>query len=443
MPCWASDVSISTGGELRTGSRMAFLARMTKARLFRLSVVVGSLFMILLIIVYWDNVGTAHFYLHTTLSRPRGALPTVTKEGGQGFLSDVDDFVEKLLNSRHGLDLARKTEPPPPLRASSRPLSHNLEENVRGYDWSTRDTGAVLDQEMLQAERRRTLREFCASSNFTFPTKERSFDDIPNYELNHLIVDDRHGIIYCYVPKVACTNWKRVMIVLSESLMDQGVPYADPMAIPREHVHNTSTHFTFNKFWRRYGKFSRHLMKIKLKKYTKFLFVRDPFVRLISAFRSKFELENEEFYRRFAVPMLKLYSNYSSIPTSVSEAFEVGLRVSFSDFIQYLLDPRTEKLAPFNEHWRQVYRLCHPCQIEYDFVGKLESLDEDAAHLLQLLKVDHLLRFPPSYRNRTASSWEEDWFAKIPVAWRRQLYKLYEADFVLFGYPKPEHLLKN
>lgn len=416
---------------------------MTKARLFRLSVVVGSIFMILLIIVYWDNMGTAHFYLHTSFSRPRGVLPT-TKDSSHSSLLDDDEFFEKLLSSdvRQNVDLSRKTEQLP-LQASGRPVAGNLEENVRGYDWSTRDASMILDQEKQQAERRQMLRDLCANSSFAFPMKERSFDDIPNYELNHLIVDDRHGIIYCYVPKVACTNWKRVMIVLSESLLDQGAPYTDPMDIPREHVHNTSTHFTFNKFWRRYGKFSRHLMKIKLKKYTKFLFVRDPFVRLISAFRSKFELENEEFYRRFAIPMLKLYSNYTSLPTSVSEAFGVGLKVSFSDFIQYLLDPRTEKLAPFNEHWRQVYRLCHPCQIEYDFIGKLETLDEDAAHLLQLLKVDHLLRFPPSYRNRTASSWEEDWFANIPVAWRQQLYKLYEADFVLFGYPKPENLLKN
>uniref|UniRef100_A0A8C8SIQ8 Carbohydrate sulfotransferase n=1 Tax=Pelusios castaneus TaxID=367368 RepID=A0A8C8SIQ8_9SAUR len=419
---------------------------MTKTQLFRLSVVLGSVFMILLIIVYWDNVGMAHFYLHTSFSRPHplSTLPSVSQDEDHEDLSDMDEFLEKLLISsqkQKGL-LNRKVEQTSP-QSSSRPVLGNLEENVRGYDWSTRVARLSLDQEKLQAERRRTLREFCANSSFSFPTKERSFDDIPNYELNHLIVDDRHGIIYCYVPKVACTNWKRVMIVLSESLLDQGVPYQDPLDIPREHVHNSSTHLTFNKFWRRYGKFSRHLMKIKLKKYTKFLFVRDPFVRLISAFRSKFELENEDFYRRFAIPMLKLYSNHTSLPTSVSEAFRAGLKVSFPDFIQYLLDPRTEKMAPFNEHWRQVYRLCHPCQIDYDFVGKLETLNEDAAHLLQLLKVDRLLHFPPSYRNRTASSWEEDWFAKIPLAWRQQLYKLYEADFVLFGYPKPENLLKD
>ncbi|XP_045398963.1 carbohydrate sulfotransferase 12 isoform X1 [Lemur catta] len=408
---------------------------MARPRLFRLWLALGSVLMILLIIVYWDNVGTAHFYLHTSFSRPH---PTP----GQGEDQDAEDFLDKLLGSGKPGDLSgRKTEPPP--AGPSRPAQSHLEESVRGYDWSPHGARQSPDQGRQQAERRRVLRASCANASLAFPTKERSFDDIPNYELNHLIVDDRHGVIYCYVPKVACTNWKRVMIVLSESLLDRGAPYRDPLDIPREHVHNSSTHLTFNKFWRRYGRFSRHLMKIKLKKYTKFLFVRDPFVRLISAFRSKFELENEEFYRRFAMPMLRLYANLSSPPSSVGEAFGAGLRVSFANFIQYLLDPRTERLAPFNEHWRQVYRLCHPCQIDYDFVGKLETLDEDAAQLLRLLRVDGRLRFPPSYRNRTASSWEEDWFAKIPLAWRQQLYKLYEADFVLFGYPKPENLLRD
>lgn len=54
------------------------------------------------------------------------------------------------------------------------------------------------------------------------------------------------------------------MIVLSESLQQEGVPQRDPLAIPRDLVHNNSMHFTFNKFWKRYGKFARHLMKVCL-----------------------------------------------------------------------------------------------------------------------------------------------------------------------------------
>ncbi|KAM4632335.1 carbohydrate sulfotransferase 12 [Discoglossus pictus] len=418
--------------------------RMSKLRLFCLLVVLGS--MILFIIVYWDNVGTGNFNLHASFSKSlplhsSGEQSTSTPTTENNFMSDVDEFLDSFLNFGPTKNAVQSTKAEiVPLRRSS-----SLEENVRGYDWSTKgrlEEGS-LDQEFIQQERKINLRNFCANSSFDFPTKKLSFDEIPNRELDHLIVDDRHGIIYCYVPKVACTNWKRVMIVLSESLLDRkGVPYQDPLQIPREDVHNTSSHLTFNKFWRRYGKFSRHMMKIKLKKYTKFIFVRDPFVRLISAFRSKFELENEEFYRSFAFDILTRYANQTNIPSSVGEAFSSGTKPSFSQFIQYLLDPRTEKQKPFNEHWRQVYRLCHPCQIEYDFIGKLESLDDDAAELLRQLNLDTQFQFPPSYRNRTASSWEEDWFSKIPLSWRQKLYKLYEADFVLFGYPKPDNLLR-
>lgn len=75
--------------------------RMTKMRLLRLWIVLGSVFMILLIIVYWDNVGTAHFYLHTSFSRPHppGALPTTGKDEEREFVSDVDEFLDKLLSS--------------------------------------------------------------------------------------------------------------------------------------------------------------------------------------------------------------------------------------------------------------------------------------------------------------------------------------------------------
>ncbi|KAG7459975.1 hypothetical protein MATL_G00216300 [Megalops atlanticus] len=364
---------------------------------------------------------------------------------GSSFLSDIDAFVNQFLEgTNEPSQEVREESSPGTMGNASGEAGKREDKYVPRREWKIHLSPISAEMKQRQADRKQLVHDLCRSnSTLNFPGKNRTFDDIPNKELDHLIVDDRHGIIYCYVPKVACTNWKRIMIVLSESLLVNGVPYQDPLDIPTEHIHNSSLHLTFNKFWKRYGKFSRHLMKIKLKKYTKFLFVRDPFVRLISAYRNKFEQVNEEFYRRFAVVMLKRYSNYTDPPESVVDAFAAGIRPSFSNFIQYLLDPQTEKDMPFNEHWKQVYRLCHPCQIDYDFVGKLETLDEDAEHLLRVLRVDNIVQFPPSYRNRTASSWEWDWFANIPYESRRKLYKLYEGDFSLFGYPKPEKLLHD
>ncbi|XP_028669766.1 carbohydrate sulfotransferase 12 [Erpetoichthys calabaricus] len=427
--------------------------RMGKSKLFRIFLLLGSFFMILLIIIYWDDVASNHFYLHNVISGSQSShLPSnVRSFQNQNeepvyseklpFTSDVEDILHQILEfTTKGNTVLNEHKDQRITNKKS--VTERLEENFRGYDWKSRHS-TNSNRTHSQIERKQLVSYTCTSSSLDFPGKNRTFDDIPNKELDHLIVDDRHGIIYCYVPKVACTNWKRVMIVLAESLEHQGMPYLNPLEIPREHVHDVNAHLTFSKFWRRYGKFSKHLMNIKLKKYTKFLFVRDPFLRLISAYRSKFAIENEEFYKSFAVTMLKRFTNHTDPPKSVVDAFVAGIKPSFSNFIQYLLDPQTEKHAPFNEHWRQMYRLCHPCQINYDFVGKLETLDEDAEFLLKLLKVDDLVQLPPSFHNKTVSSWEEEWFASIPVEWRQQLYELYEADFKLFGYPKPEKLLQD
>ncbi|KAJ8364034.1 hypothetical protein SKAU_G00128650 [Synaphobranchus kaupii] len=361
---------------------------------------------------------------------------------GNSFLSDIDAFINQFLEGTvEPSQQAKEDVAPETLHNQSGEAGKREEKYVPRREWKVHLTPISVEMRQRQEDRKQLIHDLCTNSTLDFLGKNRTFDDIPNKDLDHLIVDDRHGIIYCYVPKVACTNWKRIMIVLSESLLVDGAPYQDPLDIPQEHIHNSSLHFTFNKFWKRYGKFSRHLMKIKLKKYTKFMFVRDPFVRLISAYRNKFEQVNEEFYKRFAVIMLRRYGNYSDPPASVVDAFAAGIRPSFSHFVQYLLDSQTEKEMPFNEHWRQVYRLCHPCQINYDFIGKLETLDEDAEHLLRILRVDNIVQFPASNRNRTVSSWEQDWFAKVPYELRRKLYKLYEADFKLFGYSKPEELL--
>ncbi|XP_067911839.1 carbohydrate sulfotransferase 12-like [Heterodontus francisci] len=429
------------------------LHKMSKSRIFQICGIMASVFMILLIIFYWDDVGTAHLYLHTAISKIQVMhLPTMTNlthdqsnskrtievrmpSSEADIQNDLELTYVENTNRYQGEGKSHEMEP------TFNAISVPSLEKFQSFNLGINAAKTKSELEWIQNERKQKIKDVCTDSSIMFSGKNRNFEDIPNKDLDHLIVDDRHGIIYCYVPKVACTNWKRIMILLSASLLKQGTPYHDPLEIPRDLVHNSSSHFTFNKFWKRYGKFSKHLMKIKLKKYTKFLFVRDPFVRLISAFRSKFGVKNADFYNRFAIPMLQLYANYSDPPPSVNEAFSAGIKPTFINFIQYLLDPRTEKDMPFNEHWRQIYRLCHPCQINYDFIGKLESLDEDSSYLLKLLNVEKLVQFPPSLRNRTVNSWEEDWFSKIPLAWRKKLYELYKPDFVFFGYPKPANLL--
>uniref|UniRef100_UPI0037E82930 carbohydrate sulfotransferase 12-like n=1 Tax=Semicossyphus pulcher TaxID=241346 RepID=UPI0037E82930 len=416
----------------------------------RVAFILGSLFMILLIIVYWDDVGGFNLY---PLQDPKHeSLHSVSNQVTAGPSRSVSTSRARTSSSFTVHTTAPSTTLVPEekggaaegyIKEEEKETKEQRKEEIRKDEETERSHSAVEDME--QEVRKQRIMDMCSGKDAVeFPGRTRAFEQIPNRELDHLIVDDTHQIIYCYVPKVACTNWKRVMVVLSQSLISpsSGKPYTDPEAVPPDLVHNSSLHLTFAKFWRHYGSLSRHLMALKLQHYTKFLFVRDPFVRLISAFRNKFGRPNEDFYRQFGSVMLSRFGNVSgSLPETAAEAFGAGIKPTFQQFISYLLDPETEKESIFNEHWRQVYRLCHPCQVKYDFIGRLETLEADAEQLLKLLKVDHLLHFPSGARNRTAASWERDWFKQIPTSMRRELYKLYEPDFELFGYPKPDSVL--
>ncbi|XP_036438703.1 carbohydrate sulfotransferase 12-like [Colossoma macropomum] len=307
-------------------------------------------------------------------------------------------------------------------------------EDLEGVDASRYAQLKLLDLQHRQYARKKLIRDMCRHNGALRFSKRATFSDIPNDQLANLVVDDRHGIIYCYVPKVACTEWKSIMIFLSESLKVNGTPYKNHSDIPRDLIHGNSVVYL--------NRSHRNMMKWKIKKYKKFLFVRNPFVRLISAYRDKFEKKNDYFYKFLAVPIMRRYKNLFP-PSSAEQAHIAGIRPSFSDFIQYILDLPDDDGSSFEEHWRQVYNLCHPCQIEYDFIGKMETMYEDAQHLLRVLKVDHIVHFPPGTSNRTEESWIKTWFTSIPIEWRRKLYKIYEPDFQLFGYSLPENLYDN
>ncbi|XP_027032963.2 carbohydrate sulfotransferase 12-like [Tachysurus fulvidraco] len=277
-----------------------------------------------------------------------------------------------------------------------------------------------------QYSRKILLRKKCnANSNLDITGKWKSFDDIPNEELHNLLVDDRHGIIYCYVPKVACTAWKRIMIVLSESLRVYGVPFRNPLDIPIQYVHGLSL--------RHLNLYPKAVMKQKLQTYKKFIFVRDPFVRLVSAYKNKIQSPIEPYYKTIGKKILKQFGNVSN-PASVEQAYAQGIVPSFSDFIQYILSLPARNYAKFDEHWKPTVHMCHPCMISYDFIGKMETIEDDAAHLLRLLKVDNIVNLNPQAKNKTSADEMKTWFSNIPTEWSRKLYDIYRTDFELFGY---------
>lgn len=156
--------------------------------------ILGSLFMVLLIIVYWDDIGGFNLHplqQHRHTPPPHGPHLQVTS--GPSRASPTGR--------------ARKSFPSDdPTTASSKTLV--LEDNggsvkERGKEQEEDGDLAAKDVVAEQEARKKRITDVCSGNeNVEFPGRIRTFEQIPNRELDHLIVDDTHQIIYCYVPKV-------------------------------------------------------------------------------------------------------------------------------------------------------------------------------------------------------------------------------------------------
>lgn len=173
----------------------------------RVAFILGSLFMILLIIVYWDDVGGFNLYplqdpkhesLHAdshpqATSGPAHSVSTSRAQSSSSFTLPTAVSSTAVVPEKTGGAAEGHTE--------ENEKEEQRKEETREYEETERSRTAEVDRE--QEERKQRIMDICSGMDAVeFPGRTRAFEQIPNRELDHLIVDDTHQIIYCYVPKV-------------------------------------------------------------------------------------------------------------------------------------------------------------------------------------------------------------------------------------------------
>lgn len=271
------------------------------------------------------------------------------------------------------------------------------------------------DDEAEQRRRQRRLRAACRGDSATL-------EDLPAARLDHVLVDDAHGLLYCSVPKVASTNWRRVLLALRSRLRD-------PSRIPANRSHEPSA-------FRSLAQLPRDEQRRRLAGHLKFLFARHPLERLLSAYRNKFERAWSDYFpRRYGRHIVRQQRANAS-----REALETGRGVSFDEFLRYVasLEPGDHGAA-YNEHWRPLSELCFPCQLRYDVLGLYDSLERDSRLVLRRAGLTDRVDFPSrrrTYSSEPTAALMRAYYANVSEPLLARLRHVYRRDMALFRYAR-------
>lgn len=233
---------------------------------------------------------------------------------------------------------------------------------------------------------------------------------------SRLIVSEHARLIYCPIPKAANSNWKYLIRKFERR--------HDYTNLSVAHRVNASRF----RYLTDYSVDEAHRL-LNDASYLKFVFVRDPYQRLLSCYMDKFRNTNAVYVANEYTPFLaQLYS----WPIARRLAARHAARPSFTAFVDQLARQTPQQM---NAHWMPQTLHCGIGIMPYDFIGRMETLHTDAAYVLRRIgranerfPSPSQIAFPPS----GASSKTADMLYTRHIMLKTRI--IYAHDFTVLHY---------
>lgn len=169
------------------------------------------------------------------------------------------------------------------------------------------------------------------------------------------LVSDSQKIIYCKIPKNACTIFTNMLLEYSSA----AAQFKDSPLGPHDFLYsnNQALRITDPSIFQDSS-------------YFKFVILRNPFKRLVSGYLDKFTKTTR--LEKMAKDVVREVQAYIGIDLNLERS------ITFDEFIRYLI--RTEDYV-MDAHWRPQDTFLSQGLFEFDWVGQFESLGDTIAAL--------------------------------------------------------------
>ena len=237
---------------------------------------------------------------------------------------------------------------------------------------------------------------------------------------DHIITDPMRKLLYCEVSKVACTKVKHTWELANTNLKD-----INPVLVHDLDILEASGLYYTDNF----------TLDNKTSEYTKFMVVRHPMDRLISAYKNLLNYNGNGPY--YAIqPMIDL--------------FHLN-RIEELSFAMFLYAVSNRNFEAYNDpHWQPYSFSCNPCAMKYDYIVRTETMQNDPDMIKVLEKMQYTWSDMESIINpgeraigetspirdglyRTDRRYQQ-WLKGVPEQILRDIHHRYRDDFLLFGY---------
>ncbi len=229
---------------------------------------------------------------------------------------------------------------------------------------------------------------------------------IPAGEFDYTVnISLKYNYVYAENAKVACSTIKLIL---------QRMELNDPDYRPNDLIDLHTRIFSPLIRPAQVKSFSNY---IKRPNVIKFCFVRNPYTRLLSAWLDK--IENNMPAKKGILRQLGF------------DPEEIDRPVSFGEFVSAVAG---QSISAMDQHWRIQYYQTFQDQIDYDFIGRFESLEEDLKSVLGMVNPEFRTFWGTEARHATHS--EQQLNACYTDQLENLVYRTYQRDFKQFKYER-------